>query len=153
MMTSTSNSARTAYIVSCHFAVTWCIVELDGSIVIQPQLRKSSNGRRQKRIVMRQSLLCYRVRKPKAMIFRDGVSSPGRFWFENQSQRGETSKASGYTYDWNMLPIGQMIALRHLETFEKYPPMQAAPSYNLAQVMAQIQAQKRSIHNSGHPSD
>ena len=46
-----------------------------------------------------------------------------------------------------------MIALRHLETFEDYPPMQAPPSYNLAQVMEQIQAQKRSIHNSGHPSD
>ena len=33
-----------------------------------------------------------------------------------------------------MLPIGQMIALRHLESFEEFPPMQAPPSYNLAQV-------------------
>jgi len=31
--------------------------------------------------------------------------------------------------------------------------MQAPPSYNLDQVMVEIEAQKRSIHNSGHPSD
>ena len=60
---------------------------------------------------------------------------------------------TAYQYDWNMLPIGQMIALRHLETFEDYPPMQAPPSYNLAQVMERIKAQKRAIHNTGHPSD
>ena len=53
----------------------------------------------------------------------------------------------------NMLRIGQLIALRHLETFEEFPLMQAPPSYNLAQVMKQIQAQKRGIHNAGHPSD
>ena len=58
---------------------------------------------------------------------------------------------TAYQYDWNMLPIGQMIALRHLETVEDYPPMQAPPSYNLAQVMEQISLQKRSIHNWGHP--
>ncbi len=60
---------------------------------------------------------------------------------------------TAYAYDWNILPIGQMIALRHLESFEEFPPMQAPPSYNLAQVMEQIEAQKRSIHNTGHPSD
>ena len=60
---------------------------------------------------------------------------------------------TAYQYDWNMLPIGQLIALQHLETFEEYPPMQAPPSYNLSQVMAQIEAQKRGIHNTGHPSD
>jgi arylsulfatase len=68
-------------------------------------------------------------------------------------QGGLAGALTGYAYDWNMLPIGQQIALRHLETFEEFPPMQAPPSYNLAQVMEQIQAQKRAIHNSGHPSD
>jgi hypothetical protein len=68
-------------------------------------------------------------------------------------QGGLAAPMTGYAYDWNMLPIGQMIALRHLETFEDYPPMQAPPSYNLAQVMEQIKAQKRAIHNVGHPSD
>ena len=60
---------------------------------------------------------------------------------------------TAYIYDWNILPIGQGIALRHLESFEEFPPMQAPPSYNLAQVMEQIEAQKRAIHNAGHPSE
>lgn len=63
------------------------------------------------------------------------------------------SPSTAYIYDWNLLPISQGIALRHLETFVDFPPMQAPPSYNLAQVMEQIEAQKRKIHNSGHPSD
>ncbi len=60
---------------------------------------------------------------------------------------------TAYAYDWNILPIGQGIALRHLESFEEFPPMQAPPSYNLAQVMEQIEAQKRAVSSSGHPSD
>ena len=64
-----------------------------------------------------------------------------------------TSPSTAFAYDWNMLPIGQMIALRHLETYEAFPPMQTPPSYNLAQVMEQIRNQKRAIHNQGHPSD
>jgi arylsulfatase len=60
---------------------------------------------------------------------------------------------TAYAYDWNILPIGQAIALRHLESFVEFPPMQAPPSYNLAQVMEEIQNRKRAIHNSGHPSD
>lgn len=63
------------------------------------------------------------------------------------------SPSTAYIYDWNLLPISQGIALRHLESFKEYPPMQAPPSYNLAQVMEQIEAQKRAIHGSGHPSD
>ena len=60
---------------------------------------------------------------------------------------------TAFVYDFNMLPIGQMIAMRFLESFEEFPPMQAPPSYNLAQVMEQIAAQKRAIHNSGHASE
>ncbi|MEQ9380051.1 MAG: arylsulfatase [Pirellulales bacterium] len=63
------------------------------------------------------------------------------------------SPSTAYVYDWNLLPISQGIALRHLESFIEFPPMQAPPSYNLAQVMEQIEAQKRAISSSGHPSD
>jgi arylsulfatase len=63
------------------------------------------------------------------------------------------SPGTAFIYDWNMLPIGQGIALRHLESFETYPPMQSPPSYNLAQVMEEIRNQKRAIHNAGHPSE
>jgi arylsulfatase A-like enzyme len=63
------------------------------------------------------------------------------------------SPATAFLYDWNILPIGQMMALRHLESFEEFPPMQAPPSYNLAQVQEEIAARRRAIANSGHPSD
>jgi arylsulfatase A-like enzyme len=45
---------------------------------------------------------------------------------------------SSYIYDWNMLPIGQALWLRELETYRKFPPMQDPASYNLEQVMEQL---------------
>ena len=63
------------------------------------------------------------------------------------------SPSTAYIYDWNLLPIAQGMALRHLESYVAYPPMQAPPSYNLAQVMEQIEAQKRALHSGGHPQD
>jgi len=53
---------------------------------------------------------------------------------------------SSYVYDWNMLPIGQQLWLKELETYQKYPPMQDPASYNLTQVMEQLKNAK------GHPS-
>ncbi len=50
---------------------------------------------------------------------------------------------TSYIYDWNILPIGQKLALQHLETYETYPPMQAPASWNLSQVLEQINAQKQ----------
>ncbi|ANY81234.1 arylsulfatase [Microvirga ossetica] len=46
--------------------------------------------------------------------------------------------ATAYVYDWNMLPIGQALWLRELETYRKFPPMQDPASYNLEQVMEQL---------------
>ena len=45
---------------------------------------------------------------------------------------------TAYVYDWNMLPIGQALWLKELETYEEFPPMQDPASYNLDQVMQQI---------------
>ena len=45
---------------------------------------------------------------------------------------------TAYLYDWNMLPIGQALWLKELETFQKFPPMQDPASYNLDQVMNQL---------------
>ena len=42
---------------------------------------------------------------------------------------------TAYIYDWNMLPIGQALWLKELETYIDYPPMQDPASYNLDQVM------------------
>jgi arylsulfatase A-like enzyme len=47
---------------------------------------------------------------------------------------------TGYIYDWNMLPIGQQLALKYLETYRDFPPLQSAATYNLQQVMEQIRA-------------
>jgi arylsulfatase A-like enzyme len=56
--------------------------------------------------------------------------------------------ATAYVYDWNMLPIGQALWLKELETYNEFPPMQDPASYNLDQVLAQVQAMK----NQPHPS-
>ena len=45
---------------------------------------------------------------------------------------------TAYLYDWNMLPIGQSLWLKELETYQTYPPMQDPASYNLSQVMDQL---------------
>ena len=45
-------------------------------------------------------------------------------------------------YDWNMLPIGQQLWLKHLETYIDFPPLQDPASYNLEQVMQQVQQMK-----------
>ncbi len=54
---------------------------------------------------------------------------------------------TAYQYDWNLLPIGQQLALQYLESYEEFPPLQAPALYNLCQVMEEIQAQKRAIHS------
>ena len=49
---------------------------------------------------------------------------------------------TAYVYDWNMLPIGQALWLKELET-TPFPPMQDPASYNLEQVMEQVKKPKR----------
>ena len=63
------------------------------------------------------------------------------------------STETAYIYDWNLLPIGQKLALDHLETYVSYPPMQAPASYNLSQVMAEIEKQKQMHTTKGHASE
>ena len=48
---------------------------------------------------------------------------------------------TAYIYDWNMLPIGQALWLKELETYNAFPPMQDPASYNLDQVMQQLKKQ------------
>jgi len=55
---------------------------------------------------------------------------------------------TAFQYDFNLLPIGQQLWLRHLETYQKFPPLQAAESYNLSQVLEQV----KSSHNN-NPSE
>jgi arylsulfatase A-like enzyme len=53
--------------------------------------------------------------------------------------------SSAYLYDWNILPIGQVLWLKELESYVAYPPMQDPASYNLDQVLQQVKQQGR--HN------
>jgi arylsulfatase len=55
---------------------------------------------------------------------------------------------TAFIYDWNMLPIGQKLWLEELESYERFPPLQSAASYNLSQVLEQF---KKAHLN--HPSD
>lgn len=54
------------------------------------------------------------------------------------------SPSTAYVYDWNMLPIGQQLWLKHLETYIQFPPLQNPASYNLEQVMQQVREMKTS---------
>jgi hypothetical protein len=57
------------------------------------------------------------------------------------------SPSTAFLYDWNLLPIGQQLWLKWFETLKEFPPLQAPESYNLTQVIRQIQS------GGGHPSD
>jgi arylsulfatase A-like enzyme len=54
--------------------------------------------------------------------------------------------STAYLYDWNILPIGQALWLKELESYQTYPPMQDPASYNLSQVLQQIKNSKTSSH-------
>jgi hypothetical protein len=48
------------------------------------------------------------------------------------------SPSSAYIYDWNLLPIGQLLWEKELMSYVDYPPLQLAASYNLEQVLQQV---------------
>src|SRR5262245_16617496 len=49
---------------------------------------------------------------------------------------------TAFTYDFNLLPIGQRLWLDWFKTLEAFPPMQAPASFNLTSVMEQIKNKK-----------
>ena len=51
---------------------------------------------------------------------------------------------TAYQYDWNMLPIGQALWLKELQSYVDFPPLQNPASYNLEQVMQQVREMKGS---------
>jgi arylsulfatase A-like enzyme len=56
------------------------------------------------------------------------------------------SPSTAYVYDWNMLPIGQALWLKELESYIPFPPLQNPASYNLDQVMQQVREMKTASH-------
>jgi arylsulfatase A-like enzyme len=65
------------------------------------------------------------------------------FWFSGAL----AAPATAWIYDWNLLPMGQVLWLKELESYKKFPPMQDPASYNLDQVMEQLK--KGQTHPSG----
>jgi arylsulfatase len=63
-----------------------------------------------------------------------GEWKKANFWFSGAL----AGPVTAFIYDWNLLPIGQALWLRELETYIKFPPLQDAASYNLDQVMEQL---------------
>jgi arylsulfatase A-like enzyme len=45
---------------------------------------------------------------------------------------------TAWVYDWNLLPMGQALWLKELESYKEFPPLQDAASYNLDQVMEEL---------------
>ena len=45
---------------------------------------------------------------------------------------------TAYQYDWNLLPIGQLLWLKELESYTKFPPLQAPESYNLSSIYEEV---------------
>ena len=54
--------------------------------------------------------------------------------------------STAYIYDWNILPIGQLLWLKELETYQKFPPLQSPASYNLTQVYEEMKKERAISH-------
>jgi arylsulfatase len=48
--------------------------------------------------------------------------------------------STAYIYDWNILPIGQLLWEKELMSYKTYPPLQAPETYNLDGILKQVQA-------------
>ncbi|HTJ08675.1 MAG TPA: hypothetical protein VL393_03210, partial [Candidatus Binataceae bacterium] len=53
---------------------------------------------------------------------------------------------TAYIYDWNVIPIGQLLWLKELESYTKYPPLQSPASYNLTQVYEEMKSARAISH-------
>ena len=54
--------------------------------------------------------------------------------------------STAYIYDWNLLPIGQMLWMKELMSYKEFPALQSPSSYNLDQVIKEMQES----HVDGH---
>ena len=54
---------------------------------------------------------------------------------------------TAFLYDWNMLPIGQLLWEKELMSYKTFPPLQAPETYNLDGILKAIQAANN------HPSE
>jgi arylsulfatase A-like enzyme len=56
------------------------------------------------------------------------------------------SPSTAYLYDWNMLPLGQLLWLKELMSYKQFPPLQAPEAYNLDGIIAEMKASHTASH-------
>ena len=54
--------------------------------------------------------------------------------------------STAYIYDWNLLPIGQLLWEKELMSYKEFPPLQKPASYNLDQIMQELQESRSNSH-------
>jgi hypothetical protein len=56
------------------------------------------------------------------------------------------SPSTAYLYDWNILPIGQLLWKKELMSYKEFPPVRAPETYNLDGILEAMQ-------QTGHQSE
>jgi arylsulfatase A-like enzyme len=56
------------------------------------------------------------------------------------------SPSTAYLYDWNMLPIGQLLWMKELMSYKEFPPLQAPETYNLDGIIAEMRQARSASH-------
>lgn len=59
------------------------------------------------------------------------------------------SPSTAYVYDWNMLPIGQLMWMKELMSYKEFPALQSPSSYNLDEIIKKMQGSNTGSH-AGH---
>ena len=54
--------------------------------------------------------------------------------------------STAYLYDWNLLPIGQLLWMKELMSYKEFPALQVPASYNLDQIITQMQEASTTSH-------
>jgi len=54
--------------------------------------------------------------------------------------------STAYIYDWNLVPIGQLLWLKELESYKTFPSLQIPASYNLDQIIEAMKAANHISH-------
>jgi arylsulfatase len=57
--------------------------------------------------------------------------------------------STAYIYDWNLLPIGQLMWMKELMSYKEFPALQVPSSYNLDQIITAMQESNTGSH-AGH---
>ena len=52
---------------------------------------------------------------------------------------GALTPSTAYLYDWNLLPLGQLLWEKHLFTYKAFRPLQAPETYNLDGILKAMQ--------------